>query len=439
LGNPPIDQVPIRDLHPNPKNARKHPPGQIDLLAASICEFGFLIPLVIDETGLVLAGHGRLEAAKKLDFKALPCVRVDHLSEAQKKAFALADNRIAELSEWDEDLLGEALEELSFEELDFEITGFDTVDMDRLLAPPNDNGADPETGLSVDADDDLPDLARTAVTRPGDLWILGDHRLICGDALVTQTYRRLLAGTPVRQVFTDPPYNVAIQGHVSGKKGFREFSMASGEMSEEEFLDFLERVLEEAVRCVIDGAILHVCMDWRHLDALLFAGRTTGLELKNLCVWVKPNAGMGSFYRSQHELVAVFKHGKAKHLNTFGLGARGRFRSNVWTYPSVMGPRDGINGPEDGHPTVKPTSLVMDALRDCSKRGDAILDPFGGSGTTLIAAERVGRRAHLIEIDPLYVDLTIRRWQCLTGEDAVLADDGRSFDEVADDRNDREG
>lgn len=436
IGNPPIDQVPIRDLHPNPKNARKHPPGQIDLLAANIEEFGFLIPIVIDETGLVLAGHGRLEAAKKLGLKALPCVMADHLTEAQKKAFALADNRIAELSEWDEDLLGEALEELSLEDLDYEITGFDTVDMDRLLGSPNDNRGDPETGLSEDADDDLPDLARTAVTRPGDLWLLGDHRLICGDALVTETYRHLLQGTPIRQVFTDPPYNVAIEGHVSGKKGFREFAMAAGEMSEGEFLDFLENVLAEAVRCVIDGAILHVCMDWRHLNALFIAGRATGLELKNLCVWVKPNAGMGSFYRSQHELVAVFKHGKAKHLNNFGLGARGRFRSNIWAYPSVIGPRDGINGPEDGHPTVKPTGLVMDALRDCSKRGEAVLDPFGGSGTTLIAAERVGRRAHLIEIDPLYVDLTVRRWQHLTGEDAVLDEDGRSFTEI--ERQDRE-
>ena len=364
----------------------------------------------------------------------MPCIRADHLTEAQKTAFAIADTRIAELAEWDDGLLGAALEELSLEDLDFEITGFDTVDLDRLADSEPKSAADPETAHSTDPEDALPPLGKIPVSRPGDLWCLGHHRIFCGDALITETYRRLLEGTPVRQVFTDPPYNVAIQSHVSGKKGFREFEMAAGEMSEGKFLVFLMRALEETVRCVIDGAILHVCMDWRHLDVLLAAGHATDLELKNLCVWVKPNAGMGSFYRSQHELVAVFKHGTAKHLNNFGLGARGRFRSNVWEYPSVMGPRDGINGPEDGHPTVKPTAMIMDALRDCSRRGEAILDPFGGSGTTLIAAERVGRRGHLIEIDPLYVDLTIGRWQRLTGEEAVLGEDGCSFGEVAEDR-----
>ena len=436
LGPAAVEHLPTGAIRPNPRNARRHSRKQIEQLADSLRAFGFLCPVIIDEAEQLLAGHGRLVAAKALGLATVPCLRVQHLTPEAKRAFALADNRLAELSDWDEDLLKVELEELAALEADLtfslEVTGFDTVDLDRLLGPePSPTGQETADGLSTDPDDVLPPLARQAVSRSGDLWQMGSHRALCGDALDRESYERLLQGERVTQVFTDPPYNVPVGKHVTASASFREFGMASGEMSEEAFTTFLATVLGHTREHLVDGAILHVCMDWRHQTELLAAARRVDLVQKNLCVWVKPVAGMGSFYRSQHELVFVLKAGAAPHINTFGLGGRGRSRSNTWRYPSVQGPRRGVNSPDGGHPTVKPISLVIDALRDCSHRGDLILDPFGGSGTTLIAAARTRRRARLIELDPLYVDLIVRRWQAVTGGSATLGGDGRTFDEIA--------
>ena len=268
------------------------------------------------------------------------------------------------------------------------------------------------------------------MSRPGDLWDLGTHRLLHGDALDSRSYEVLLGGEVVTQIVTDPPYNVPNRGHVSSRP-FREFAMAAGEMSRHEFVGFLARALSLTAGTACDGAIFHVFIDWRHLGEMQTATSEAGFEVKNLCVWAKPSAGMGSFYRSQHELIFVLKHGTAKHINNFELGARGRNRSNVWQYPAVRGVRRGVNDPQGGHPTVKPVALIIDAIRDCSRRSDIILDPFGGSGTTLIAAERVGRRGRLIEIDGHYVDLIIRRWQTVMRRPATRVSDGQLFDQIA--------
>ena len=435
-----IESVSIESLKSNPRNARRHSDRQIEQIAASIRQFGFNNPLIVDENDQVLAGHGRLQAAKKLSLKSVPCVRIGHLTPEAKRAYVLADNRLAELSDWDDDLLAAELEELSSIELDFdvEITGFDTVDLDRMLGPepdPNERDGD-GNGISTNPDDQIPPLLQKPISRPGDLWLLGSHRVLCGNALEAECYARLLQGEIATQVFADPPYNVRVARHVTSKAGFREFPMASGELSSEEFVNFLAGFLREASGCSVDGAILHVCMDWRHIEELLQAARVARLTLMNICTWAKPQAGMGTIYRSQTEFVVVLKKGSGPHINTFGLGARGRYRTNLWRYPSVHGPRRGVNAPESGgHPTVKAVSMVIDALRDCSHRGDVVLDPFGGSGTTLIAAERIGRRARLIELDPAYVDLIARRWHAVFGQSATLARDGRTFDEISTERN----
>jgi len=431
-----IEYLPVGDLKPDPRNARKHPRSQIDLLAASIRQFGFVGAIVIDGENAIIAGHGRYQAAQRVGMDVVPCIRVTHLTAKAKMALALADNRLGELSAWDEAALASQLEQLLAPDLDFdfEVTGFDTVDADRLLGPePDPLGRKSGTGeFSSDPDDDVPPLETegSSVSRPGDMWDLGVHRVLHGDALDPRSYEVLLCDDVATQIVTDPPYNVPNRGHVSSRP-FREFPMAAGEMSPGEFGGFLTRAFSLAARTARDGAIFHVFMDWHHLAEMQTAIGDAGLAVKNLCVWAKPSAGMGSFYRSQHELIFVLKHGTSKHINNFGLGARGRNRSNVWRYPAVRGARRGVNDPDGGHPTVKPVALVMDAIRDCSRRHDIVLDPFGGSGTTLIAAERVGRRGRLIELDGHYVDLIIRRWQAVVKRPAPRVSDGQSFDQIA--------
>ena len=406
------------------------------MLAANFRQFGFIGAIIVDDGNVIIAGHGRCEAAKRAGLDLVPCIRVTHLTAKAKIALALADNRLGELSAWDEVALASQLDQLLTPDLEFnfEMTGFDTVDADRLLGPePDPLGRKSGTGeFSSDPDDDLPPLERggPSVSQSGDIWDLGVHRVLHGDALDLRSYEVLLGDDVATQIVTDPPYNVPNRGHVSSRP-FREFAMAAGEMSRQEFASFLARALSLAARTARDGAILHVFMDWHHLAEMQTAIGDAGLEVKNLCVWAKPSAGMGSFYRSQHELIFVLKHGTAKHINNFGLGARGRNRSNIWRYPAVRGVRRGVNDPDGGHPTVKPVALVMDAIRDCSKRHDIVLDPFGGSGTTLIAAERVGRRGRLIEVDGHYVDLIIRRWQAVMKRPAIRASDGRSYDQIA--------
>lgn len=428
-----IVYLPVSALIPDPRNARKHDRKQIERLAAAMREFGFTNPILVDERLQIIAGHARLEASVLVPLTEVPCVRVEGLSEAARKALAIADNKLGDMSEFDVEVLSATLAELEVLSFDIELTGFDTAELDIMF--------DAKLGIgsgAIDPADVLPetDVDAPPVSRLNDLWLLGPHRLYCGDALLEESYAALLGGSRVDLVFTDPPYNVPISGHVSGlgKACHREFAMASGEMSRAEFTAFLTTSLGLMARFSRDGAIHFVCMDFRHMAELLEAGSHTYVELKNLCVWDKGSGGMGSLYRSQHELVFVFKSGKAPHVNNVQLGRLGRYRTNVWSYPGLNSFGRGRDENLALHPTVKPTSLVSDAIRDCSKRGDLVLDAFAGSGTTIVAAERTGRRAVAMELDPLYVDLAIRRWECIIGGTAMLGSDGRSFAQVAAER-----
>jgi len=423
---PMVEQRPTADLIVNARNARTHSARQVEQIVASILKFGFIIPIVVNDKGVVLAGHGRLRAAQRLGFKEVPIIVVKHLTEELQRAFMLADNRLAELAGWDDELLKVELQELSLAiDFDFEVTGFDTVDLDRLEAPKIAKTAKPEVVPELERD-------RPAVSALGDLWQFGKHLLLCGSALEAASYQRLLGDARVQMVFTDPPYNVAIDGHVCGLGSVRhqDFQMASGEMTRPEFTAFLASFMGHAVRHSQDGAIHFVCNDWRHMGEVLDAASEL-YELKNVCVWNKTNGGMGTFYRSKHEMVFVFKVGSGPHINNFGLGEKGRYRTNVWDYAGVNTFRRGRMDELRAHPTVKPLPLVVDALKDCSKRGGIVLDPFVGSGTTLLAAEKTGRLGRAIELDPHYVDAAIGRWQALTGEAAVHAESGKTFDELA--------
>jgi DNA modification methylase len=417
-------------LRPWPRNARTHSKKQIDQIANSIRIFGFTNPVLIDEAKTILAGHGRVAAAKLLGLETVPCRLISSMSAAQKRAYVLADNKLALNAGWDEETLAiELAGLLEVEvELDVCVTGFTIPEIDSLIA-----GLDPEQPGDP-ADDRLPDIEGDAhpVTRPGDIWLLGPHKLICGNALEAETYARLLGDERAQLVFTDPPYNVPIDGHVCGKGSVRhrEFAMASGEMSPEAFIDFLTTAFGHLAARSADGAIQFICMDWRHMAEILAAGRAAYTELKNLIVWAKDNGGMGSFYRSRHELVFAFKNGTAPHINSFELGQHGRYRTNVWEYRGVNTLKPNRMEELELHPTVKPVEMIADALKDCSKRGGLVLDPFGGSGSTLIAAAKTGRRARLAELDPIYVDRTVRCWQVWAKDDAVHAETGETFEET---------
>lgn len=421
---------PAGDLTPYVANARTHSDKQIVQIAASIRKFGFTNPVLIDDHGEIVAGHGRVAAAKQLGLAEVPTIVLGHLTAAERRAYVIADNRLAELAGWDREILRIEFQALAEMDLDFdlEITGFETAELDLLLDDSDPPMADPAD--AIPAPDPGP-----AVTRTGDVWLMGPHRLTCGDARSPETYGAVMLGERARAVFTDPPYNVKIDGHVcgSGAMKHREFAMAAGEMDQATFTSFLEASLGAMATVSVDGAVHFVCMDWRHMGELQAAGSRVYSELKNLVVWAKTNGGMGTFYRSRHELVFVYKVGTAPHTNTFGLGEHGRYRTNVWDYPGV----NSFGGNQKDlalHPTVKPTALVADAIKDVTRRGEIVLDGFGGSGTTLIAAERTGRVARLVELDPLYCDVICRRYAALTGVPARLEASGTSFAEVAEAR-----
>lgn len=428
-----IEHLPIADLKPNPRNARRHPTKQLHQIAASIREFGFNSIVVIDEDGVILVGHGRVEAAKLASLTTLPVLRITHLTAEQKVGFSLADNKIALNSDWDMEQLTLLWRELSAMELNFdlEVTGFETAEIDLLIDGPT-------VSTKADPSDIVPETQSEAVSRLGDLWQLGQHRLICADACDKAAYTQLMDGDQARVVFADAPYNVPIDGHVGGLGAIkhREFKMASGEMSPAEFQQFLKTVFANMAEVSIDGALHFVCMDWRHMAEVMGAAQGIYSGLKNLCVWNKNNGGMGSLYRSKHELVFVYKVGTGPHVNTIELGKNGRYRTNVWDYAGVNTWRAGRDADLEMHPTVKPTALVIDAIKDCSRRGEIVLDAFSGSGTTIIAAHKCRRRARVIELDPLYVDVAIRRWQTFTGEAATMAITGETFAEVEQRRGD---
>jgi DNA modification methylase len=426
-----IEHVTPQSLRPYSGNARVHSKNQIKQIARSIERFGFTNPILVSIDREVIAGHGRLRAAQQLGMTSVPIVILATMSEAERRAYVLADNKLAENAGWDRDILAielQGLLDLEFD--DPEITGFSLGEIDGILSDASEKSAT-EPG----PEDSLPAEKVAAVSRLGDLWLLGPHRVLCGDARNETDYRRVLGGRSADLVLTDPPYNVRIDGHVSGlgKAQHSEFAMASGEMSEAEFTGFLSTFLGLAKANSCDGAILFVFMDWRHLFELTVAGRANGLELKNLIVWAKDNAGMGSFYRSKHELCFVFKNGEGPHVNTFELGQHGRYRTNVWEYAGVNTFRAGRADDLAMHPTVKPTAMMADAIRDVTKRGAVVLDPFAGSGTTLIAAEKTGRICCAIEYDPHYCDVIVRRWQAYTGKTATL-EGGLTFEDIETER-----
>ena len=427
IGPESIEYIALADLVPHDRNARTHSSKQLKQIADSITRFGFTNPVLVDGDNSVVAGHGRIEAAKLLGMTRVPALRFEHMTEAEKRAYVIADNRLAELAGWDNSLLALELEAIAELDHDFELalTGFDPAEVEALF---NSLDADAPTEDAVEVDESAP-----VVTEVGDIWKLGDHMITCGDATEPEVYRRLLAGEKAQMVFTDPPYNVPVNGHICGlgKVQHDEFVMASGEMSEEEFARFLTDVTANLTAFSCDGSIHYVCMDWRHLSELLAAGRASYSELKNLVVWNKDNGGMGAFYRSKHELVFVFKNGSGPHINNFELGQHGRYRTNVWDYAGVNSLKSERAEELAMHPTVKPVAMVADAMRDCSRRGGIVLDAFSGSGTTIMAAEQTGRRGRAIELDPRYVDVAIRRWQKATGGKAVKVSSGVSFDDLA--------
>jgi DNA modification methylase len=423
-----VEMVRVEALKPYPRNARIHSKKQIWQIADSIKRFGFVNPVLVDDANGIIAGHGRVQAAKLLGMSEVPTLKISHMSEAEKQAYIIADNRLAEKAGWDRNLLAIELQSLIEVNFEVDLTGFEMAEIDLLI----EDAREPGDTNSPEDDVQEPSRDQSPVTRPGDLWVLGHHRLLCGSALEPSSYEELQDGEKAEIVVTDPPYNVPIAGNVSGlgKVQHREFAMASGEMTEQEFTDFLKRVFTQMAEHAVDGSLHFVCMDWRHLFEALSAGREVYSELKNLIVWNKDNGGMGSLYRSKHELILLWKQGTTPHINNVELGRFGRNRTNVWDYPGVNTMRAGRMEELALHPPVKPVALVADALRDCSNRNGHVLDPFCGSGTVLIAAERTGRRARAIEIDSLYVDTAVRRWERYTGRSASLVSTGESFDEV---------
>jgi len=425
-----VVHTPIDALRPAKSNARVHSKKQLKQIARSIQRYGFNAPVLIGNDGEIIAGHGRVEAAKLLGLEAVPAICLAHLNDVERRAYLIADNKIALNAGWDQELLAGEIQVLVDHGFDIEDTGFSVAEVDILLEEAND--AAPVSKKKAQAEDRIPDVDPLAVTRMGDVWQLGRHRLICGDARDVNAYTALLNGEEVDLLFTDPPYNVKIDRNVSGKGAaiHREFAFASGEMKDGEFVHFLTQSLGAAASRCRDGAIAFVCMDWRHMGELLEAGRHVFAEMKNLCVWNKPVGGLGSCYRSKHELVFMFKVGTAEHVNTFGLGGDGRYRTNVWDYAG----NNSINATRmeelSMHPTVKPVAMIKDAILDCSHRGHIVLDCFAGSGSTLVAAHKVGRVARLIEYDPLYCDVIIRRFEKLTGKQAILKDTGHSFEDM---------
>jgi DNA modification methylase len=414
-------------LKPRLKNPRTHAPRQIKQIAASIQEFGFINPVLVDGADGIVAGHARVAAATSLGMTDVPTVRVDHLSPTQIRAYVIADNRLAEKAGWDPKLLAMELQELSVQpNFDVTVTGFEMAEIDLTIGKASESAPDEEDGIP-EVDRSLP-----AVSRPGDCWQIGDHFLLCGDALKPNSYERLLKSKRAQMVFTDPPYNVRIAGNVSGlgKNRHREFAMASGEMTRREFTNFLRRALTNLAEFSVDGSIHFVCMDWRHIRELADAADDAYTELKNICVWSKSNAGMGSLYRSAHEFIFVYKNGYAKHINNVELGRFGRSRTNIWQYAGMSSFGKDRDATLAGHPTPKPLALVSDAVLDCSKRGGIVLDAFAGSGTTLLAAEKTGRRGYGIELDPHYADLIIHRFKEVYGLRALHVESDLSFDRI---------
>jgi DNA modification methylase len=431
-----IDNLPITDIKAD-KSFRVFKKETVRKAAQFLEDFGLRIPIVIDGKGEIVEGEIWFHAARHLELAEVPVLRVSGLTPNQLNAYRIGVQRLPQMADWDDAALADVFKRWSAEDLDFdiELTGFSAAEIDLVIE---------STASRAKAESSINDVVTpadigSATTQLGDLWLAGDHRILCGNSLDAKSIELLLGREKAAVVITDPPYNVAVHGHVSGKGRIRhrEFAMASGEMKETAFAEFLRKSMRQLVAGSIDGSIHYIFMDWRHAQEILAAGSAVYTELKNIVVWKKANGGMGSFYRSQHEFVFVYKNGKRKHRNNIELGKHGRNRTNVWEYAGANG-FDGRNTDEGAllamHPTVKPVQMIADALLDSSARGEIVLDIFHGSGSTMIAAERTGRRAFAIEIDPIYVDVAVRRWQRHTGQKATHAATGRTFDQTYSDR-----
>ena len=407
-----VQMISIDALKPCKNNARTHSKKQIAQIGRSIRELGFNNPVLVDKSNTIICGHGRVSAAKDQGMAEVPTICLDHLSETEIRAYMLADNKLAEKAGWDEEILRIEFQNFLAMDLNFDLTqtGFDTPEIDLII----------HGNLGVKEDDPLdkvPDESLVLkMVNSGDLWQLGNHRLYCGDSLKSESFNILLDGKKADIVFTDPPYNVTVDGHVGGKGSIKhtEFAYASGEMTEQQFTEFLRTSFGLMTAYSALCSIHYICMDWRHIAEITAAGKSAYSELKNICVWNKQLGGMGSLYRSQHELVFVFKSGNAPHINNIELGKHGRYRTNVWDYPGVHvsnAHRDDLKF----HPTCKPVQMIADAIIDCSKQGALVLDCFAGSGSTLLAAEKVKRKAYVIEYEPKYCDVILYRFEKMTG------------------------
>ncbi|WP_293425110.1 site-specific DNA-methyltransferase [Phreatobacter sp.] len=427
-----VEYRPPDSLRANPRNPRTHSKQQIAQIGESIAKFGFVNPILVDEEAMVIAGHGRLAAAKEQRSDSVPVIVLAGLSEAQKKALMIADNKIGMNAGWDSDLLAEELRSLTEAVVDIgfdaTITGFETGEIDVLLIDHDEEASEP--------DEETSPMPEKPIVRAGDLWLLGQHRLLCGDATEAEGYARLMKGDEAAMVFTDPPYNVPVNGHVMGRGKVRheEFAMASGEMTPAAFTAFLTVVMKLLVSVSRSGSLNYLFMDAAHMREMLAAGDSAFERLVSLCIWAKTNAGQGSFYRHQTELVFVWRKAGAAHTNNIHLGKFGRNRSDLWTYAGANSFRAGRMDDLKAHPTVKPLMLVADAIKDATRRREIVLDPFAGSGTTILAADKVGRRGYGMEIEPKYVEVAIARWQAQAGQDARLEGSGKSFEEVRTER-----
>jgi DNA modification methylase len=420
---PKLDLVtlPIGILRSTPNKTRKLDPAHVREIATAIATFGFSAPVLIGNGSTIIDGEARVEAARQLGLDRVPCIQVGHLTEMDQRTLRLAINRLGEKGEWDLDVLQIEFKEMLDFDAPIEVTGFTLDEIDQILLG--------EEAQGVETEPLAPEANTAAVARPGDVFVLGPHRIICGDAtnpdVLAELMGREARGT-ARLVLTDEPYNVPIAGHVSGG-GHREFAMASGEMTNPEFLAFNEAWMAAVLPYLREGGVFGTFIDWRGNPIVHAAATRLSLTPLNLIVWAKTNGGMGSLYRSQHELLPLFKKGSVPHVNNIALGKRGRWRSNLWTYPgaSSLG-SDARRGLQD-HPTVKPTAMLEDALLDLTNRGELVVDPFLGSGSTLIAAHMTGRVCRGVELDPLYADVIVRRFEAMTGETSLLAGTGERF------------
>lgn len=421
-----------KELKLNPRNSRTHSKKQLHKIAQSIEKLGFNNPVLVDTENFIIAGHGRVLAAKELGLNEVPTICLSHMSQEQIRAYIIADNKLAEEAGWDNEILKIELDFLM--NLDTEpgfdatITGFDIPQLDLILNPESLDVVKKVAKADPDSEflDNIVDIPKRV--NKGDLWKLGEHLLYCGNSLEETSYEKLLHNERAQIIFTDPPYNVKIKGNVTKQKQHEEFKLASGEMEKSEFIDFLKNAMSLQAKHSIDGSIHYQCMDWRHIEEMVTAGNQVYSSLKNICVWDKGTGGMGSLYRSQHEFIFVFKNGVKPHINNVELGIHGRYRTNIWKYKGMHASNPQAKTLVKLHPTVKPVPMIMDALLDCSSIGGIVLDSFGGSGSTLIAAERTKRKARIIELEPKYCDVILYRWEHLTSKTAELVENKEAYD-----------